>query len=113
MTDSLTGIAGHSTLPLIARRRATDTTDEMVRFVNRRLRDRRLLEVRRVRCRNGYRLLVTYPDGLCRLHTFPDRATLIAGTSALQAELAGQGWEPLRRPATRWRPAARGLRPAP
>lgn len=77
----------------------------MVRFVNRRLRERRLLTVRRVGARDGYRLVVTYPDGLRRLHTFPDESTLVAGTSALQSALAGDGWEPLHRPAPRWRPA--------
>ena len=85
----------------------------MVRFVNRRLRARRLLTVRRVRSRSGYRLVVTYPDGLRRLHTFPDRPALIAGTSALQAELTREGWEPLRGPAPRGRPAAHGQKSAP
>ena len=78
----------------------------MVHFVNRRLRERRRLTVRRVPSRDGYRLVVTYPDGLRRLHTFPDESTLIAGTTALQAALAGDGWEPLHGPAPRWRPAA-------
>lgn len=79
----------------------------MVRFVNRRLRARGLLTVRRVRSRNGYRLVVTHPDGLRRLHTFPDRSALMAGASALQAELTRAGWEPLHRPALRRPPAAR------
>ncbi len=77
----------------------------MVRFVNRRLQQRRRLTVRRVRSRDGYRLVVTYPDGLQRLHAFQDSAALIAGTNALQAELTAEGWEPLLRPAPRWRPA--------
>lgn len=77
----------------------------MVRFVNRRARDRRLLTVRRVRSRGGCRLVVTCPDGPRRLYSFPDEPALIAGTAALQAELTREGWEPLRRPAPRWRPA--------
>lgn len=77
----------------------------MVRFVNRRPGERRLLTVRRVRSRSGHRLLVTHPDGLRRLHTFPDESALIAGTTALQAALASDGWEPLHRPLPRWRPA--------
>lgn len=80
----------------------------MVRFANRRSRERRLLTVRRARSRDGYRLVVSYPDGLRRLHTFPDQAALIAGTAALQAALVRDGWEPLQRPAPRWRPAAHG-----
>ncbi len=99
-------MARHSTPPLIFHRPATDTTDAMVRFVNRRRRERRPLTVRRVGCRDGYRLLVTYPGGLRRLHTFPDESALVAGTSALQAALARDGWEPLHRPVPRWRPAA-------
>ena len=79
----------------------------MVHFVNRRRRERGRLTVRRVRSCDGYRLVVAYPDGLRRLHTFPDDAALIAGAAALQAELARSGWEPLRRPAPRWRPAVR------
>ena len=79
----------------------------MVRFVNRRRQDRRRLTVRRVRSRDGYRLVVAYPGGLRRLHAFPDDAALAAGTDALQEELAAEGWEPLQRPAPRWRPAAR------
>ena len=85
----------------------------MVRFVNRRLRERRHLTVRRVGSRDGYRVVVTYPDGLRRLHTFPDESALIAGTTALQAALAGDGWEPLHRPAPRWRPAAHDWESAP
>ena len=73
----------------------------MVRFVNRRLGKRCRLTVRRLRSRNGYRLVVAYPDGLRRLYAFPDESALIAGTSALQAELASAGWEPLRPPAPR------------
>ena len=92
---------------LIARRPAADTTGEMVRFVNRRTRERRRLTVRRIRSRDGYRLVVAYPDGPLRLRTFPDETALVAGTAALQAELAAEGWEPLRRPAPRWRPAVR------
>ena len=99
-------MARHSTPPLIFHRPATDTTDAMVRFVNRRRRERRSLTVRRVGSRDGYRLLVTYPGGLRRLHTFPDESALVAGTSALQAALARDGWEPLHRPVPRWRPAA-------
>lgn len=76
----------------------------MVRFVNRRSRER--LTVRRVRSRGGCRLVVTRPDGPRRLYAFPDEAALAAGTAALQAELTREGWEPLRRPAPRWRPAA-------
>lgn len=109
MTDSLTCIAGHSTPRLIVRPAAADTTDEMVRFVNRRFQERRRLTVRRVRSRDGYRLVVTYPDGLRRLHTFPDDATLVAGTAALQAQLAAEGWEPLRRSGPLRRPAVRPL----
>ena len=105
MTDSLAGMACHSTPALLAGGLAADTTGEMVHFVNRRLRRQRLT-VRRVPSRDGYRLVVTYPDGLRRLHTFPDESTLMAGTTALQAALAGDGWEPLHRPAPRWRPAA-------
>lgn len=85
----------------------------MVRFVNRRLRARGLLTVRRARSRSGYRLVVTYPDGLRRLHTFPDRAALIAGASALQAELTRAGWEPLHRPVPRRRPPTHGPESAP
>ena len=92
--------------PLIARGLATDTTGGMVRFINRRRRELRLLTVRRVGSRDGYRLVVTYPDGLRRLHSFPDETTLVAGTAALQAALARDGWEPLHHPAPRWRPAA-------
>ena len=113
MTDSLTGMAGHCTPPLIVRRPATDTTGRMVRFVNPRSRARGLLTVRRARSRSGYRLVVTYPDGLRRLHTFPDHAALIAGTSALQAELTRAGWEPLHRPVPRWRPSTHGPESAP
>lgn len=80
----------------------------MVRFVQGRSRDRRLLTVRRVRSRSGCRLLVTYPDGLRRLYSFADESALATGASALQAELTAAGWEPLRRPAPRWRPAAPG-----
>ena len=76
----------------------------MVRFVNRRSRER--LTVRRVRSRGGCRLVVTRPDGPRRLYSFADEAALAAGTAALQAELTREGWEPLRRPAPRWRPAA-------
>lgn len=79
----------------------------MLRFVNRRRQEPTRLTVRRLPSRNGYRLVVTYPDGLQRLHAFQDPAALIAGTNALQAELAAEGWEPLLRPARRWRPAAR------
>ena len=79
----------------------------MVRFVNRRRQDRRRLTVRRVRSRDGYRLVVAYPGGLRRLHAFPDDAALAAGTAALQEELVAEGWEPLHQPAPRWRPAAR------
>ena len=75
-------MARHSTPPLIFHRPATDTTDAMVRFVNRRRRERRSLTVRRVGSRDGYRLLVTYPGGLRRLHTFPDESALVAGTWA-------------------------------
>ena len=85
----------------------------MVRFVNRRLREHRHLTVRRVGPRDGYRVVVTYPDGLRRLHTFADESALIAGTTALQAALARDGWEPLHRPAPRWRPAAHAWRSAP
>ena len=81
----------------------------MVRFVQGRSPDRRLLTVRRVPSRSGCRLLVTYPDRPRRLYSFPDESALAAGTSALQAELTAEGWEPLRRPAPRWRPAAPGL----
>ena len=77
----------------------------MVQFVNRRTKVRRKLTVRRLRSRHGFRLVVAYPDGLRRLHTFPDDASLLAGVSALQAELAAKGWEPLHRPAPRRRPA--------
>ena len=79
----------------------------MVRFVNRRRQDRPRLTVRRVRSRDGYRLVVAYPGGLRRLHAFPDDAALAAGTAALQEELVAEGWEPLHLPAPRWRPAAR------
>ena len=79
----------------------------MVRFVNRRRQEPTRLTVRSVRSRDGYRLVVTYPNGLQRLHAFQDGPALIAGTNTLQAELAAEGWEPLRRPARRWRPAAR------
>ena len=79
----------------------------MVRFVNHRLTEPRRLTVRRVRSRDGHRLVVAYPGGLRRLHAFADEASLIAGTAALQATLAAEGWEPLSRPAPRWRPAAR------
>ena len=79
----------------------------MVRFVNRRRQDRRRLTVRRVRSRDGYRLVVAYPGGLRRLHAFPDDAALVAGTAALQEKLVAEGWEPLHLPAPRWRPAAR------
>ena len=85
----------------------------MVQFVNRRTKARRRLTVRRLRSRDGFRLLVNYPDGLRRLHTFPDDAALRAGTAALQAELAGKGWEPLHRPAPRWRPAMQPRESAP
>jgi hypothetical protein len=85
----------------------------MVRFVNRQRRERRLLTVRRMRSRDGYRLVVLYPDGRRRLYCFPDESALVAGTSALQTALAGDGWEPLRRPAPRWRPAAHGCGSAP
>ena len=77
----------------------------MVRFIDRRKQERRRLTVRRVRSRNGYRLLVAYPGGLRRLHAFPDEAALVAGTAALQAELTADGWEPLHPPAARRRPA--------
>ena len=113
MTDSLATIAGHSTLPLITRRIATDTTGKMVRFVNRRLRERGLLTVRRVRSREGYRLVVAYPGGLRRLRNYPDEAALIAGLAALQAELTAAGWEPRLRPSPRWRPAVRARECAP
>ncbi|MCE2540461.1 MAG: hypothetical protein J4G16_08730 [Acidobacteria bacterium] len=80
----------------------------MVRFINRRLREPRRLTVRRIRARSGHRLVVAYPDGLRRLHAFADDAALVSGTAALQAALAAEGWEPLQRPAPRWRPAAGG-----
>ena len=76
----------------------------MVRFVNPRQKGRRLT-VRRIRTGGGRRLVVGYPDGLQRVHTFPDEAAAVAGTAALQAELLREGWRPLRRPARRWRPA--------
>lgn len=79
----------------------------MVRFVNHRLPEPRRLTVRRVHSRNGHRLVVAYPDGLRKLHAFADEASLIAGTAALQAALTAEGWEPLDRPAPRWRPPAR------
>ena len=78
----------------------------MVRFINRRLQEPRRLTVRRLRARSGHRLVVAYPDGLRRLHAFADDAALVAGTAALQAALAAEGWEPLHRPAPRWRPTA-------
>ena len=107
MTDSLAGIGGHSTCaPLLTRRPAADTTGDMVRFVNRRLPEGRRLTVRRIRSRSGHRLVVAYPGGLQRLHAFADDAALVAGAAALQAALAAEGWEPLHRPAPRWRPAA-------
>ena len=80
----------------------------MVRFINRRLPEPRRLTVRRLRARGGHRLVVAYPDGLRRLHAFADDAALVAGTAALQAVLAAEGWEPLHRPAPRWRPTAGG-----
>lgn len=108
MTDSAAGIAGHSTPPLIACGLAADTTDDMVRFVNRGKQENRRLTVRRLPSGDGHRLVVAYPDGLRRLHTFPNDAALVAGTTALQAKLAAEGWEPLHRPTPRWRP---GLQP--
>ena len=42
----------------------------------------------------------------------PDEPALAAGTAALQAELTREGWEPLRRPAPRWRPAAAAVNAA-
>ena len=108
MTDSLAAIDGHSIrAPLMTRRPAADTTGDMVRFVNRRQQEGRRLTVRRVRSCDGYRLVVAYPGGLRRLHAFADDAALVAGTAALQADLAAEGWEPLHRPAPRWRPAVR------
>lgn len=76
-----------------------------MRFVNRRRREGRRLTVRRVRSRDGYRVVVAYPGGLERLHTFRDEAALIAGTAALQANLAADGWEPLGPRMPRPRPA--------
>lgn len=85
----------------------------MVRFVNRRTRERGRLTIRLARSRNGYRLVVAYPDGLRRLHTFRDHAALVAGTAALQEALARDGWEPQHRPAPRWRPTVRAWESAP
>ena len=109
MTDSLACIAGHSTrAPLTSRRPAADTAGNMVRFINRRMQEPRRLTVRRIRARSGHRLVVAYPGGLQRFHAFADDVALAAGTAALQAALAAEGWEPLHRPAPRWRPAAGG-----
>ena len=78
----------------------------MVRFANRRLGRRQRLSVRPVRSRDGYRLVVSYPGDLRRILAFEDDAAARAGTAALQARLAAEGWEPIRRPALGRRPAA-------
>lgn len=76
----------------------------MVHFINRRPGTRQRLSVRAVRSRGGNRLVVTYPGGLRRILAFENEPAARAGTAALQARLAADGWEPIRRPVAR-RPA--------
>ena len=75
----------------------------MVQFSNPRLGPRQRLTVWTAPSPDGYRLIVSYPDGLRRIHYFADHSALYNGTVEIQATLTKDGWEPVRPPFPRWR----------
>ena len=74
----------------------------MVHFARRGVGGPERLTVRSAPAARGHRLVVTYPDRTRRVIDFTDDAALYRGTVDVQAALTREGWEPVRRPPTRW-----------